>query len=159
MNEAGSSNTWKYLGIGCAILALLGVCSGVACVACAGAGLGGIVAATEAPAEATRTFLASVRAGDVHGAYTQTATSYQAATSEEAFQAQLAELPAIAASTDESISGRQIQPGAAQMRGTLQGPSGETAFFVTLLDEGGTWRVNGFGLTDGDDAFRTTHGH
>jgi hypothetical protein len=79
----------------------------------------------------------------VAGAYAQTASSYQSSHTLEQFQASLATMPEIAASTDQTISNRNVQAGfGATMAGTLQGPSGNTPFSAHLVDEAGTWRID-----------------
>lgn len=144
MSEGGEgSSTWKYVGIGCGILALIAVCGIGTCAITCGGAIGAGVAAMEPPAEATRTFFGSVRGGDVAGAYAQTASSYQSSHTLEQFQASLATMPEIAASTDQTISNRNVQAGfGATMAGTLQGPSGSTPFSAHLVDEGGTWHID-----------------
>lgn len=137
------SNTWKYVGIGCGILALIGACSLGTCVIFCGGAIGAGIAATEAPAEATRAFFDAVRGGNAATAYAQTATSYQASHTMDQFQAGLASMPELAASSDQTISNRNVQAGqGATMGGTLQGPSGMTPFSAHLVEEGGGWHID-----------------
>jgi hypothetical protein len=137
--EEGSS-TWKYVGIGCAILALLGLCSAGSCVLFCGGAIGAGVAAMEPPVEATRTFFASVRSGDTAGAYAQTAESYRASHTVEQLEASLAAMPALAASSDQTILNRSVQAGqGATMGGTLDDG---TSFQAHLVDEAGVWRID-----------------
>ena len=144
MSEGGEgSSTWKYVGIGCGILAVLAMCGLGACFLTCGGAIGAGMAAMEPPADATRAFFASVRAGDTAGAYSQTATSYQSSHTLEQFQTSLGTMPEIAASTDQTISNRNVQAGlGATMAGTLQGPSGNTPFSAHLVDEGGLWHID-----------------
>lgn len=143
MSEGGESSTWKYVGIGCGILALIGVCSLGTCVVFCGGAIGAGVAAMEPPAEATRAFFGAVRSGNVATAYAQTATSYQAGHTMDQFQASLATMPELAASTDQTISNRNVQAGlGATMAGTLQGPGGDTSFTAHLVEEGGGWHID-----------------
>lgn len=144
MSEGGEgSSTWKYVGIGCGILVLLGLCIGGACTVMCGGAIGAGMAAMEPPAEATRVFFGHVRAGDTAGAYAETAASYQASHSEAEFLAALATMPELSASTDQTISNRNVQAGlGATMSGTLQGPGGTTPFSAHLVDQGGTWHID-----------------
>lgn len=143
MNGEGSS-TWKYVGIGCGILALIAACSLGACVVCAGAGIGAGIAATEEPANATRSFFGHVRAGQIELAHAEASSGFRARYDVEQLRASLAAMPELAASTDQTISQRNVQAGAsATMGGTLQGPSGTTSFSATLVQEGGVWRIDG----------------
>jgi hypothetical protein len=143
MNGEGSS-TWKYVGIGCAILALIAACSLTACFACAGAGIGAGIAATEEPANATRSFFGHVRAGQIELAHAETSSGLRARYDVAQLRAALAGMPELAASTDQTISQRNVQAGvSATMGGTLEGPSGGTSFSATLVQEGGVWRIDG----------------
>ncbi len=137
---AEGSSTWKYVGIGCAILAAIGVCSAGSCVLFCGGAISAGVAAMEPPAEATRSFFASVRAGDTAGAYAQTAASYQSSHTQADLEASLAQMPALAASSDQTISNRNVQAGqGATMGGTLEDG---TRFEAHLVDESGVWRID-----------------
>ncbi len=147
MSEGSGSSTWKYVGIGCAVIALLGLCGVGACVACTMTGVGGVIAATEAPAESVRTFFGAIRRGDLAGAYGQTATGYRSTFSLEQFTAAVAAQPQLAASTDQTISQRNIDAATgATMGGTLDTPTGATPFTTHLVQEDGAWRVDSFSV-------------
>lgn len=138
------SSTWKYVGIGCGVLALIAACSLGTCMVCFGGAVGAGLAATEAPAEATRSFFGHVRAGQTDLAYAETSSSYQATHTLEQFQAGLAAMPELASSTDQTISQRNVQAGiGADMGGTLEGPSGNVRFEADLVEEGALWRISG----------------
>ena len=138
------SSTWKYIGIGCGIVALLGLCTFGGCALFCGGAIGAGMAAMEPPAEATRVFFGHVRGGDLATAYTDTASSYQASHSQAEFEAAVSTMPELASSTDQTISNRNVQAGlGATMSGTLQGPSGNTPFSAHLVDEGGIWHIDG----------------
>ena len=140
-DEEGGSNTWRYVGIGCGIAALIGACVIGSCVACAGAGIGAGMVAFEAPVETTRTFMTAVRAHDGASAYAQMSTAYTLTHSQGDFDAALETLPELVASTDQTISQRRIQQSTAELGGTLQGPMGGS-FEVTLHQEGEAWRID-----------------
>ncbi len=140
----GESNTWKYVGIGCGILALIAACSLGTCMVCFGGAVGAGLAATEAPADATRTFFGHARSGQTDLAYADMASAYQATHTPEQFRASLAALPELTSSTDQTVLGRQVSAGlSAEIRGTLQGPGGDVPFDVTLVPVGEAWHVSG----------------
>jgi len=140
----GESNTWKYVGIGCGILALIAACSLGTCMVCFGGAVGAGMAAMEPPVDATRSFFGHVRAGQTDLAYAEMASTYQATHTLEQFQAGLAALPELARSTDQTISQRNVQGGVgADMGGTLEGPDGAVRFDVDLVEEGTLWRISG----------------
>ena len=140
-DEEGGSSTWRYVGIGCGIAALIGACLIGSCFACAGAGVGAGMVAFEAPVAATRTFMTAVRANDGATAYAQMSTAYTLTHSQADFETALAALPELAASTDQTISQRRIQQASAVMGGSLEGPMGGT-FEVTLHQEGEVWKID-----------------
>lgn len=140
-DEEGGSSTWRYVGIGCAIAALIGACAIGSCFACAGAGIGAGMVAFEAPVETTRTFMTAVRSNDGATAYAQMSTAYTLTHSQAEFETALAALPELAASTDQTISQRNINQTGAVMAGTLEGPMGGR-FEVTLHQEGEVWKID-----------------
>jgi hypothetical protein len=136
------SNTLKYVGIGCGIAALLGICGVSACVACAGAGLGGVMVAVEAPAEQAHGFLRDVRTGNAAGAYTRMNATYRSLHGEAEFTARLAAFPALTTATDATLSSRNVSGPTATMRGTLDGASGSLGTIsVELVSEGELWSI------------------
>ncbi len=140
--EGEGNKTWLYVGIGCGALALIGACVLGSCVACAGAGIGSIVVATEEPAEAVRSFFGHVRVGQLDRAYGEMSSGYQASHTLEQFSADVSAMTQLVSSTDQTISNRNIDGGrgTAEMGGTLEG-GGATSFDVELLQESGQWRV------------------
>lgn len=140
-DEEGGSNTWRYIGIGCAVAALIGACVIGSCFACAGAGIGAGMVAFEAPVETTRTFMTAVRTHDAATAYAQMSTAYTLTHSQADFETALEALPELAASTDQTISQRNIHQTGATMGGVLEGPMGGT-FEVTLHQEGEAWKID-----------------
>jgi len=140
-DEEGGSNTWRYVGIGCGIAALIGACTIGTCFAGAGACAGAGMVAFEAPVETTRTFMTSVRANDGATGYAQMSTAYTLTHSQAEFETSLAALPELAASTDQTISQRNINQTGAVMGGTFEGPMGGR-FEVTLHQEGEAWKID-----------------
>ncbi len=147
---SGEPSTWKYVGIGCAILAVIAACALGSCVLFCGGAIGAGIAAMEPPAEATRAFFAAVRSGDVPAAYAQTAESYRDRHTLEQFTSGLSGMPALAASADQTISSRNVQAGAgATLGGTVSGPGGDTPFTAHLVEEGGLWRIEALSVGSG----------
>lgn len=140
MSEGGSS-PWKWVGIGCGVLALLGTCSTGACLACGGVGAVGIFAAVEAPANEAKGLLADVRAQRFDAAYARMSASYQASHDLAAFTASVQAIPAMTAMTDDTISQRQVSGPTARMSGTLQTPTGDVPVAFQLSQAGERWVV------------------
>lgn len=149
MSEGGESNVWKYVGIGCLVTALLGACGFGACLTCAGAGVGGIMVAVQAPAEAAHGFLREVRTGNHAAAYARMSSVYRSAETEADFEASLAAQPALTSATDATLSSRNMHGASATMSGTLDGtvcPTGGTgcseAVSIELHQEGEAWVID-----------------
>lgn len=139
----GGSSPWKYIGIGCGIAALLSVCALGSCFACAGAGIGGLVVATEAPANAAHGFFADVRGGDLAHAYGRMSDTYRAARTQADFAAAVHGVPGLDGHTDSTFSGRAINGTTATMTGALTAPAGVLPVVVVLHDTGGgTWVID-----------------
>lgn len=141
--DGEGNNTLKYVGIGCAVLALLGLCGIGSCLTCAGAGVGGIMMAVEAPAEAAHGFLRDVRSGNPAGAYARTSPAFRAAHPEAEFAARLAAMPALTSATDATLSNRNVHGSTATMAGTLDGPSGPVGnVSIELSSVGDAWSID-----------------
>lgn len=144
----GGSNTWKYVGIGCGIAALLSICAVGGCFTFCAAGVGGIVAATEAPATAAHGFFTDIRNHSTAAAYGRMSTAYRAAHTEADFGAAVAAIPGLEANTDSTFTGRAINGSTATLTGLLTSPTRPIQAIVTLHDEGGTWVIDSV-LLDG----------
>jgi hypothetical protein len=137
-----NSNTLKYVGIGCGIAALLGLCGVGACAACAGAGIGGVMVAVEAPAEQAHGFLRDARTGNPSAAYARMNSTYRSLHGEAEFAARLAAFPALTSATDATLSSRNVNGPTATMRGTLDGASGSLGTVsIELVSEGELWSI------------------
>lgn len=139
----GGSSAWKYIGIGCGIAVLLSICAVGGCFACGAAGVGGIFAATEAPATAAHGFFADVRGHDLAHAYGRMSDGYRAAHPQPTFEAAIHGVPGLEANTDSTFTGRQINGSSATLHGVLTSPSGPLQVSVMLSDTGGgTWVID-----------------
>lgn len=138
----GGSNVWKYVGIGCGVAALLSICVVGGCFACGAASIGGIVAATEAPATTSHGFFSDVRTGNTSGAYGRMSSTYRATHAEADFAASVAAIPGLATNTDSTFSGRALNGSTATFTGLLTTPSGALPVVLTLHDEAGTWVID-----------------
>lgn len=145
----GESNTLKYVGIGCLIVGLIGLCGVGACFTCVGASAGGIMASVAAPAEAAHGFMREVRTGDRAAAYGRMNASYRAGVSQADFEARLAAFPALTGASDATLGQRSVNGSTAVMSGTLDGTvcaAGGTGCAVpisfTLHQEGETWFID-----------------
>src|SRR5688572_24639796 len=106
MAEGESNNTWKYVGIGCLVMGLLGACGVGSCMACGAVGFGGVMAAVAAPADTSHAFLRELRTGAVPAAYARTSGAFRITHSEADFAARVAAMPALTTATDATISNR-----------------------------------------------------
>jgi hypothetical protein len=142
MDGEGSS-TLKYVGIGCAVVTLLGLCGIGSCITCAGAGVGGIMMAVEAPAEASHGFLRDLRSGNTAGAYARTSAAFQATHPEADFAARVAAVPALTTASDATLPNRNVRGATATMSGTLDGPSGPVGHVtIELSSMGEAWVID-----------------
>ena len=139
--QQSGSSPWKWVGIGCGVLALLGTCTTGACLACGGAGAVGIFAAVEAPANEAKGLLADLRAQRFDAAYARTSAGYQASHDLATFTAAVQAIPALTTMTDDTISQRQVSGATARMSGTLQTPSGDVPVAFELSQAGERWVV------------------
>jgi hypothetical protein len=134
---AATNSTLKWIGIGCGVLVVLGLC------------IGGIVAviattalqATEAPADAARGFFADLRGNDFDSALRRTGAAYQALHDVNTFRASVAQQPALTTQTDVTFTSRRVDNASATMSGNLSTPSGDIPVTVTLTQAGEHWYV------------------
>lgn len=138
--ETGGTSAWKYIGIGCGIAALLGVCGLGACVACVGVGGGAAVMTFGAPLQSAAAFADHVRHDELADAYALTTTTYQAAHSLEDFTTSLHANPALAESTGMSTTQVDVHVTTARIGGLLEGEE-RTAYALDLVLEGDAWHV------------------
>lgn len=140
--EPRTSSPWKWVGIGCGVLALLGVCSTGACLACGGLGAVGIMAAVEAPANEAKGLLADVRAQRFDAAYARMSASYQASHDLATFTASVQAIPAMTTMTDDTISQRNVSGSTARMAGMVHTPTGNAPVELQLSLLGERWFVD-----------------
>ena len=139
----GGSSAWKYVGIGCGIAVLLSLCAVGGCFACGAAGIGGLVAATEAPAAAAHGFFADVRGHDLTHAYGRMSDTYRAGHPQAGFEAAVHGVPGLETNTDSTFTGRSINGSTAIFHGALTTPSGPLPVSMNLRDTGGgTWVID-----------------
>lgn len=138
MSEQKKSSPWKWIGIGCGVIVLIGVCIFGACTLCAG----GIWQATDAPAQAAHGFFADARAQNWQNAYQRMSPSYQSTHTAQTLQAAASQIPAITQQTDSTFTNRQVQNATANLDGHLTTPSGPAPVNVTLSNQGGVWYID-----------------
>lgn len=138
----GGSSPWKWVGIGCGVLALLGVCSTGACLACGGLGAAGIFAAVEAPASEAKGLLADVRAQRFDAAYARMSATYRASHDLATFSASVQAIPEMTTMTDDTISQRQVSGQTARMAGMIHTPAGDVPVAFQLSQAGERWFVD-----------------
>ena len=140
--QQGKSSVWKWVGIGCGVLVLIGACIAVSCIVCSGGIVGTALQATEAPAEASHAFFRDTRAGNWQGAHARMNATYQSTHTPESMQMAAASIPAITQNTDSTFSGRSVMNNVATMTGVLTTPSGSVPVEVVLSGSGTTWYID-----------------
>ena len=141
MAEKQGSGVLKWIGIGCGVLALIGMCFGGFFVVLGG-GIFAAVEATSAPADQTKGFLADVRAHNYAAAHARMSASYRASHDVAALQAAIEGEPALTSQTDDTISNRNIMNGSATMSGFLTTPTGTVPVVAELTESNGTWQID-----------------
>jgi len=125
---AQGNKTGKILGIGCAVLILLGSC-------CGGGGYFGWLQCTKGGPPA-RAFLHDLKDGNYAAALTRMDGGCQSAWNVGQFQQQVAAYPALTTHTDITLNNYNVNNGDWTISGTLATPSGPTAITVRLRTEG-----------------------
>lgn len=134
-----------WLGIGCGAMVLLAIVGGLVCVGVCGAGIGGVVVATEGAVQESRGFLADLRQGNLDAAYQRTSPEFRASHPQDSFEQAVARIPVLRQQTGASFTNRNINASGrtiATIGGQLTAPSGTFPFEVELYREGDRWLVN-----------------
>jgi len=139
MSEGGK--TWKILGITCGVIVLLGLCTVGGCFLFCGGAIGGVMQATQAPANAAKGFFADIRAGNYAQAHQRLSPARQQAMPLDVFQAAVQANPSLVSQTDDTINQRNMTMGAATMGGFLSTPSGNVDVDVVLSQQGEYWYI------------------
>lgn len=85
---------------------------------------------------------ASLKAGDVIGAYSQLSVAARAATSLDDFKAMLKNMPALTQVTGTSFTSRTVENGQGKLEGTLElEGGGKLPIEVNLVKENGEWKI------------------
>lgn len=128
----------KWVGLGCGIAFLLGVCGIGVCVA----GIGGIAGIASGPADAGHAMLGSLRANDTATAYTHMSPLYRSTHTVVQFQTQVAQIPGMNTHTDATFSQRSVNNGTGEASGHLTTPTGNLPIRVTGHIEGEVWFID-----------------
>ncbi len=134
-----------WVGLGCLILLVVVVLPLVLCVGVCGAGIGGVVVATEGAITETDAFFADLRGGNVDAAYQRTSPNYRATRDQNAFRAAVARFPVLAQQTGITIGGRNLNASGrvtATLNGSLTTPTGGLPIQIVLAREGEVWRID-----------------
>lgn len=141
-DQPQKSNTLKYVGIGCLVLALLGACSVGGCFLIGGGAGIAALGAVAAPADQAKGFFRDLRARNYPSALSRMSPAYQSAHPLATFQQSVEGIPALTQQTDDTISSRSVNNQTATMSGTLTTPSGSVPIVVTLTGSGPTWNID-----------------
>ncbi len=107
--------------------------------------------ATAEPVRVTREHLDAINQEDYPRAYGLLSASLQAELSLDDFTEHVRQSPHIFKTSDSTFSNRKIENDVCTLRGTLTSSieGGKTPVRVTLVKEGGQWRIRGFRWGDG----------
>ncbi len=106
--------------------------------------------ATSEPVKVTREHLGALNREDFPAAYAHLSTSLQAELSLEQFTSLVRQNPQVFKTSDSTFSNRKIENDVCTLRGTVTSTEGgKTPVRVTLVKEGGQWRIRGFRWGEG----------
>lgn len=106
--------------------------------------------ATAEPTRVAREHLEAINQGDYPRAYNQLSSALKADLSQERFTEVVTQNPQVFKTTDITFSNRKIDNDVCTLRGTVTNPEGgKTPIRVTLVKEGGEWRIRGFSWGEG----------
>lgn len=105
---------------------------------------GGAFMATKPAADATQAWLADVRAAQVENAMAGLSSDYRNRLTDEELQAIAT---AIQASTDATFMQRSVENDRAVLKGVLTGGAAPQPITVSLVKEGGAWKIDGISLS------------
>jgi hypothetical protein len=106
--------------------------------------------ATAEPVRVTREHLDALNREDYPTAYAHLSTSLQAELSLEQFTNLVRQNPQVFKTSDSTFSNRKIENDVCTLRGTVTSiEGGKTPVRVTLVKEGGQWRIRGFRWGEG----------
>ena len=105
--------------------------------------------ATSEPVRVTRAHLDAINKEDYPRAYSCLSSSLRAELSQEDFAEHVRSNPQIFKTSDSTFSSRNIENDVCTLRGTVtSAEGGKTPVRVTLVKEGGEWRIRGFRWDD-----------
>lgn len=125
---------FKWIGIGCGVITLLGILTVGACVFF-------IKGATDAPADTSHLFFAHLRGNDFVSARAMMSPEYQAAHPLPQFQQAVALIPPLTLQADSTFNNRNISNGTATMTGFLTTVQGSVPVTVSLRNAGEVWTI------------------
>jgi hypothetical protein len=125
----------KYVGMGCGMMLLLGLC-------CAGGGFLVFRSLLGEPHRYAHGFLDDVRAGNYPAALQRMGAGYQATHDVARFQQGVAALPPLTQQTDATLSNVNVQNDVANVSGTLTTPQGAVPIILVLTHAGEYWYVD-----------------
>jgi hypothetical protein len=124
----------KYVGMGCGLMLLLGLCCGGGAFALFSSTLG-------EPHRYAHGFLDDVRAGNYPAALQRMGASYQATHDAARFQQAVAALPPLTQQTDATLSSVNVDGTVANVSGALTTPQGVVPIVLVLSQGGEYWYV------------------
>lgn len=130
----GQTNWLKIVGIGCGVLALIGLLCGFGIFMCA-------QKIMEAKPHA-HAFLGELRSGDYQSAYQRMEGSYQATNDLAAFQARVQAMPGLTTSTDATFTSINVNNATHDLTGGLDTPTGPMQIRMLIMKSGDNFYVS-----------------
>jgi hypothetical protein len=132
---AEGNKALKWIGIGCGLFLLLGLCAG-----------GGVALMCQSqlgpPVDASASFFADVRRGNYQQALSRMNGNYQTTHPLPTFQQNVQQIPALTQQTGASFNSTSVNNDVATVSGNLTTPTGDVPVTVTLSQVGGAWYID-----------------
>ena len=131
---AEGSKVLKWVGIGCGVVLLLGIC--------ATGGILLVVQSASAPVDASASFFADLRRGDYQQGLQRMNGNYQATHPLATFQQNVAQIPSLTQQTGASFNSTSVNNNVGTVSGNLSTPTGDVPVTVTLSKVGEHWYID-----------------
>jgi len=132
---AEGNKALKWIGIGCGIFLLLGLCTG-----------GGVFLMCQSqlgpPVDASASFFADIRRSDYQQALSRMNGTYQGTHPLPTFQQNVQQIPALTQQTGATFNNTSVNNDVATVSGSLSTPNGDVPVTVTLSKSGEHWYID-----------------
>ncbi len=131
---AEGNKTLKWVGIGCGLFVMLGLCATGAVLL--------IVQSASGPVDATASFFADLRGGNHAQALQRMNGNYQSTHPLPTFQQNVAAIPSLVQQTGASFNSTSVNNNVGTVSGNLSTPTGDVPVTVTLSQVGEYWYID-----------------